>query len=188
MRRPSGAETALSVFEAFPDGTPGPAAIGIRLVDGLRTIEPTWAEAVAVVQAVCAGLEPRRTPPAIGDIRISASGQVTFPPGGIVDDDVAIQLTARLLARLAQGCVRPLEVCDAIARADYAPMSYRTASGFGASLTCVRRDCGARYLAAYVREVHRALAGQPQRQPPSVRPPRDMHASAFGLLNKLRRR
>jgi hypothetical protein len=153
MRRATEAEAALSVFDRT-SGTLGAGALpAIRVADAIRSIELSWAEAVAIVQAVCRQLEPARTPPAVGDLRICAGGLVTFPPGGMVDEDVAIQLTARLLTRLIGEGPWPLELCEAVERAHLAPMTFGSARGFGAALNCIPADRGAALLAAYVRNV-----------------------------------
>ncbi len=130
----------------------------VRLADGIQRLEPSWAEAVAVTKAVAQRLARCEMPPAVGDLLLHASGHVSFPPGGIAADDVAIQALARLLARLTgdQGC--PLEVWDAIERAQVAPMTFRTARGFAASIQSVPDDRTAACVAAYVRELQRRPA------------------------------
>lgn len=187
MRRHSGAEAALSVFDRQDDVVPGSPEAAVRLAEALQAVEPTWAEAVAIVQAVCARLEPERTPPAIGDIRISARGQVTFAPGGLVDRDVAIQLTARLLARLAGGDHCPFEVSESIERAALAPMSFGSTRGFGDALTCIPRERAVQCLASYVRRVQRVLS-TPNRPPPRHVAPRGIRTMALDLLTRLRAR
>lgn len=153
MRRATDTEAALSVFDRT-SGTRGAAALpAIRVADAIRRVELSWAEAVAIVQAVCGQIEPARTPPAVGDLRICAGGLVTFPPGGMVDEDVAIQLTARLLTRLIGEGPWPLELCEAVERAHLAPMTFGSVRGFGAALQCIPADQGAALLAAYVRNV-----------------------------------
>lgn len=131
-------------------------------MDAILTVAPSWAEAVAIVQAVCAQLEPGRMPPAVGDLHIHPGGGVWFPPGGLIDEDVAIQLTARLLGRLVGGQSRPFELDDVIELAHLAPMTFASVRGFGASLTCVPADRGALLLAAYVRDV---VGSRPLRRP-----------------------
>ena len=89
MRRAPDDEAALSVFDRT-SGTLGAGTLpAIRVADAMRRVDLSWAEAVAIVQAVCRQLEPGRTPPAVGDLRVCAGGLVTFPPGGMVDEDVA---------------------------------------------------------------------------------------------------
>lgn len=153
MRRPPEAEAALSVFDRTTATSVAGSQPAVRVAEAIRTIGLSWAEAVAIVQAVCQQLEPARTPPAVGDLRICARGVVTFPPGGMVDEDVAIQLTARLLARLIGDGPRPLELCEALERAHLAPMTFGSVRGFGAALTCIPADGGASLLAAYVHSV-----------------------------------
>jgi hypothetical protein len=153
MRRATEAEAALSVFDRT-SGTLGATTLpAIRVADAIGRVELSWAEAVAIVQAVCRQIELARTPPAIGDLRIGAGGLVTFPPGGMVDEDVAIQLTARLLTRLIGAGPWPLELCEAVERAHLAPMTFGSVRGFGAALQCIPADGGAALLAAYVRNV-----------------------------------
>lgn len=153
MRRAPDDEAALSVFDRT-SGTLGAGTLpAIRVADAMRRVDLSWAEAVAIVQAVCRQLEPGRTPPAVGDLRVCAGGLVTFPPGGMVDEDVAIQLTARLLTRLVGDGPWPLELCEAVERAHLAPMTFGSVRGFGAALQCIPADRGAVLLAAYVRNV-----------------------------------
>lgn len=153
MRRAYDAEGALSAFDPAR-ATPGvPPPVVVRVADAIRTVELSWAEAVAIVQAVAAQLEPGRMPPAIGDLRLCAAGYVTFPSSGLVDEDVAIQLTARLLTRLVGDGPWPLEFCTALERAQAAPMTFASVRGFGAWFTCVPEGGGATLLAAYVRRV-----------------------------------
>jgi hypothetical protein len=108
----------------------------ILLTDAMRCVEPTWTEGVAVVQAVCAQLEPGETPPAIGDIVLSRSGAVSFPLGGIVDVDVAIQAVGRLLTGFLRAGGGPLAAWEATELSRHAPMSFGSVQGFGAALTC----------------------------------------------------
>ncbi|MEP7116148.1 MAG: hypothetical protein ABI880_01095 [Acidobacteriota bacterium] len=123
-----------------------------RLVDAMRFVEPTWVEGVAVVQAVCAQIEPGETPPAVGDIVLSDSGAVSFPLGGMSGADVAIQAVGRLLTGFlhAGGC--PLLIWDATEWAECAPMSFGSVRGFGAALTCFPRLRGAEQLMAFLRQ------------------------------------
>lgn len=88
MRRAYDAEGALSAFDPAR-ATPGaPPPVVVRVADAIPTVgELSWAEAVAIVQAVAAQLEPGRMPPAIGDLRLCAAGYVTFPSSGLVDED-----------------------------------------------------------------------------------------------------
>ncbi len=122
----------------------------MRLSEAMRCVEPTWIEGVAVVQAVCAQLEPGETPPAIGDIVFSSSGVVSFPLGGISDADVAIQAVGRLLTGFLRGGACPLAVWEATERARHDPMSFGSVRGFGAALTCFPTLRGPQQLAAFV--------------------------------------
>jgi hypothetical protein len=160
MARATRAEAALSAFDperVIPGAKP---SVAIRVAEAMRTVELSWAEAVAIVQAVCVQLESGRMPPAIGDLRICASGLVTFPAGGLIDEDVAIQLTARLLARLLGDGPWPLELCTALERAQTAPMRFGSVRGFGTWFTCVPAGGGAALIAAYVRRVGVLIDGR----------------------------
>jgi hypothetical protein len=134
----------------------------VRLSDAMRSVEPTWIEGVAVVQAVCAQLEPGETPPAIGDIVVSSSGAVSFPLGGISDADVAIQAMGRLLTSFLRtgGC--PLVVWEATECARRSPMSFGSVRGFGAALTCFPALRGPQDLAAYVQVSRERVASHPR--------------------------
>ena len=133
----------------------------MRLSDAMRSVEPTWIEGVAVVQAVCAQLEPGETPPAIGDIVVSSAGAVSFALGGISDADVAIQALGRLLTGFLHvgGC--PLAVWEATECARRAPMSFGSVRGFGAALACFPALRGPQDLAAYVQVSRERVAAHP---------------------------
>ncbi len=130
----------------------------------MRCVAPTWIEGVAVVQAVCAQLERGETPPAIGDIVLSESGAVSFPLGGIVDVDVAIQAVGRLLTRFLRAGGGPLSAWEASELSLHSPMAFGSVRGFGAALTCFPPDRGPRELAAYVKQ-SRARVPAPSRPP-----------------------
>lgn len=141
------------------------AVEGVRLLDACARLAPSWMEAVAIVRAVCAQLEPGEMPPAVGDIVLGPRGEVAFPLAGIADADVAIQAMARLLSRLLgeHGC--PLQVWDANERAQRDPMAFGSARGFGEALTCVPDHRVPKCLAAYLRHVKAAPATAPSRRP-----------------------
>lgn len=124
----------------------------MRLVDAMRCVEPTWVEGVAVVQAVCAQLARGETPPAIGDIVLLRSGAVSFPLGGIIDVDLAIQAVGRLLTVFLRVCGGPLSMWEATDLTRCAPMSFGSVQGFGAALTCFPTERGAQELAAYFQQ------------------------------------
>ena len=124
----------------------------MRLVDAMRCVEPTWVEGVAVVQAVCAQLARGETPPAIGDILLLRSGAVSFPLGGIIDVDLAIQAMGRLLSVFLRVCGGPLSMWEATELTRRAPMSFGSVQGFGAALTCFPTERGAQELAAYFQQ------------------------------------
>ena len=156
------AEHALAVFHRHgrKDDAVGNC---VRLGDAIRQLEPSWVEAVAIVQGVSALLERGEMAPAIGDVVLAATGEISIPPGGIADEDVAIQAMARMLARTLGQNGRPLEVWEAVERAQVAPMTFGSARGFGASLTCVPSHMGRPTVAAYVRNARRAPAPPPHR-------------------------
>ncbi len=124
----------------------------MRLVDAMRCVEPTWVEGVAVVQAVCAQLARGETPPAIGDIVLLRSGAVSFPLGGIIDVDLAIQAMGRLLTVFLRVCGGPLSMWEATELTRCAPMSFSSVQGFRAALTCFPTERGAKDLAAYFQQ------------------------------------
>ena len=141
----------------------------VRLIDAMHCVQPTWSEGIAVVQAVCAQLDPGVTPPAIGDIVLSASGAVSFPLGGIVMTDVAIQAVGRLLTSFlhAGGC--PLSVWEASERAERSPMSFGSVRGFGDALTIPPAHRGPAQLAAFVRQSHELRPATPRARKPAAR-------------------
>ncbi len=122
----------------------------MRLIDAIGRVEPTWVEAVAVVQGVCAQLEPGQAPPDLGDIMLSATGTVSFPPTGAADRDAAVRALGNLLTALLNqgGC--PMPVWEASECAHRAPNTFGSARAFGASLTCLPAHQGPQELAAYV--------------------------------------
>lgn len=161
VRRQADLLEARSGSRAVAAG-PGP----VRLVDGMHLVEPTWVEAVSIVKAVCVQLAWRQMPPAIGDVVVTSSGRVSFPPGGIADEDVSIQAMARLLGQLLGRGLCPLQVWTAIDRATEAPMLFRTVHGFGDFLSCLPSVEIEGCLAAYVARVRAMPAGP---APPSHR-------------------
>ncbi len=64
-----------------------PSHTPMRLVDAITRVEPTWVEAVAVVQAVCAQLAPGQAAPDSRYDRVSARGDVSFIAVAGADDD-----------------------------------------------------------------------------------------------------
>lgn len=121
----------------------------MRLVDAIGRIEPSWVEAVAVVQAICARLEPGQAPPALDDIMLSKAGGVSFPPPGRAAADRAVDAAGQLLTAILGQGVCPMPVWDATELARRSPQTFGSARAFGASLTCVPAHQGPHDLAAY---------------------------------------
>ena len=109
----------------------------MRLVDAIGRVEPSWVEAVAVVQAVCARLEPGQAPPALDDILVSKAGRVSFPPPGRAVADRAVGAAGQLLTAILGQGVCPMPVWDATELARRSPHTFGSVRAFGASLTCL---------------------------------------------------
>lgn len=142
----------------------------MRLVDAIGRVDPTWVEAVAVVQAVCAQLDAGAAPPALTDIMLSSSGAVSFPASAPADAASAVRASGALLSAILRHSDCPLPVWEATEKARQSPSSYGSARGFGASLTCLPASHGPAELAGYFQDARRARGTSP-------RPP----TSAFGL-------
>ncbi len=121
----------------------------MRLVDAIGRVEPSWVEAVAVVQAICARLEPGQAPPALHDIMLSREGHVSFPPSGRAGTASAIDAAGQLLTALLGQGVCPMPVWDATELARRSPKTFGSPKAFGASLSCVAAHDGPQELAAY---------------------------------------
>lgn len=133
----------------------GASAEPMRLVDAIARVEPTWVEAVAVVQAVCARLLPGEAVPALETIIISPAGAVSFPPAGASDDITAVKAIGGLLGGILSSGDCPMPVWDATERARRAPATIGTARSFGAALTCVLESQGPRELQQYAEAARR---------------------------------
>jgi hypothetical protein len=147
---------------------PAPEAAGLaggtmRLVDVIARVEPTWVEAVAVVQAVCAQLAPGEAAPALDAIRVSLNGEVSFAPTGPADDITAVKAVGRLLTGILRTGDCPMPVWEASERARRTPAAVGSARAFGAALTCFPAAQGAHELAQFVQSA-RTMA------PPTARP------------------
>jgi hypothetical protein len=129
----------------------------MRLVDAITRVEPTWVEAVAVVQAVCAQLDQGQAAPPLDALMISASGTVSFPPAGPGDDVTAIAGVGQLLAAVLRTGDCPMPLWESMELARRSPRSAGTARGFGSSLTCFPPAQGRTELAKYF-EAARRLA------------------------------
>jgi hypothetical protein len=136
-----------------PDATPG----SVRLIDVMARVEPTWVEAVAVVQAVCAQLAPNQAPPMAGDIILSNDGAVSFAASGMSDDEAAIKAVGRLLTSILRQGDCPMPVWEATELARRSPQTFGTPQRFGQSLTCFPAHQGPQELAAYVTSSRRQV-------------------------------
>lgn len=141
----------------------GPGGGTMRLVDVIARVEPTWVEAVAVVQAVCAQLAPGEAAPALDAIRVSVHGEVSFAPTGPADDITTVKAVGRLLTGILRTGDCPMPVWEASERARRTPAAVGSARAFGAALTCFPAAQGAHELAQFVQSA-RTLA------PPTARP------------------
>ncbi len=139
----------------------------MRLMDAIGRVEPTWVEAVAVVQAVCAQIGPGQAPPDLGGIMLSTSGTVSFPPSEAADRDAAVRALGSLLTALLGkgGC--PMPVWEASECARRSPDTFGSARAFGESLTCLPAHQGPQELAAYVQS-SRQFVTRPARQTTAV--------------------
>lgn len=133
----------------------------VRLVELMTSGEPTWAEAVAVVQAVCAQLKPGDAAPALDAIRVSSSGTVAFEPAGTSDNLTTVTAVGQLLAAILRSGDCPLPVWEASERARCAPATVGSARAFGASLTCLPPANGPRELAQFVKSAQAHAVPQP---------------------------
>lgn len=130
----------------------------LRLADAIARVEPTWVEAVAVVQAVCAQLPAGHEAPTLDTILIGPDGQVTFPPTGIADDVRAVTGAGRLLTAILRTGDCPMPVWEATERARRSPARAGSARAFGASLTCFPPAQGPVELARLHEAARRAAA------------------------------
>ncbi len=153
----------LSRTERAPERVTALSGESMRLVDAIKRVEPTWVEAVAVVQAVCAQLAPGEAAPALDAIMISQSGTVSFPPAGSADDLSTVKAVGRLLSGILRTGDCPMPVWEATERARRSPSAVGTARAFGAALTCFPAAQGAHELQQYFL-ASRKLA------PPTARP------------------
>lgn len=143
---------AESPFVPCDDGgvPADPQEASVRLADVMARVDPTWVEAVAIVQAVCAQLGPGQTPPAVGEITLSSHGSVTFPGAGACDGETAVKAVGRLLTTILRQGDCPMPVWEATELARRSPGQFGTAQQFGASLTCFPAHQGPQELASYV--------------------------------------
>ncbi len=139
------------------DSTVNPESHTMRLMDAIGRVEPTWVEAVAVVQAVCAQLEAGQAPPDLGDIMLSANGTVSFPPSGAADTEVGIKAVGRLLTGILRQGDCPMPVWEASEGARRSPKTFGSVRAFGESLTCFPARQGPQELAAYFQSSRRLV-------------------------------
>lgn len=121
----------------------------MRLIDAIARVEPTWVEAVAVVQAVCAQLAPGHAAPPLDAIMISSSGAVLFPPMGDADDRSAVKAAGRLLSTILRSGDCPMPVWESMELARRSPQIVGSAQAFGQSLNCFPAPQGPVELAKY---------------------------------------
>jgi hypothetical protein len=130
----------------------------MRLVDAMSRVEPTWVEAVAVVQAICAGLEPGRGMPALDEIMISHTGVVSFPPTPPTADAAAIKAAGRLIASILKSGDCPMPLWESMEQARRSPTAAGTVRQYGLSLTCFPATQGGTELAKYFAAARRVVA------------------------------
>lgn len=135
----------------------------MRLVDAIARVEPTWVEAVAVVQAVCAQLSPGQAAPPLDAILIGPSGAVSFPAAGAADDRAAVTAAGRLLSAVLRSGDCPMPVWESMELARRSPQTAGTAQAFGQSLQCFPALQGPGELAKYYQAARAAAR-------PSARP------------------
>jgi hypothetical protein len=129
----------------------------MRLVDAMARVEPTWVEAVAIVHAICAALEPGRTMPALDAIMISHTGVVSFPPTDAADEPAAIKAAGRLIASILKTGDCPMPLWESMELARRNPGAAGTARQFGLSLTCFPAQQGPTELAKYFQAARRVV-------------------------------
>ncbi len=156
----SDATHSLALSKEARPAAPKGATTGesVRLVEAIACVEPTWVEAVAVVQAVCAQLAPGEAAPPLDAIVISPAGRVAFPRGGACDDTTAVTAVGRLLNAILDSGDCPMSVWDATEKARYAPAKVGTVARFAATLTCLAASHGPQELQRYVESVHESEA------------------------------
>lgn len=164
-----------------PEAARGLPGDTLRLADVMARVEPTWVEAIAVVQAVCAQLAPGQAVPALDAIRLSRSGEVSFPPTGPADDISAVKAVGRLLTGILRTGDCPMPVWEASERARRMPAAVGNVRAFGAALTCFPAAQGPHELAQFVQSACTMA-------PPTARPATasfsaaSLTARAVGLL------
>lgn len=160
----------------------GSARVGeaMPLIDLMARVEPTWVEAVAVVQAVCAQLAPAQAPPALSAIMVSTAGTVSFGPTPAGEAEAAVRAAGRLLTAILRQGDCPMPVWEATELARRSPGSFGTARAFGASLTCFPAHQGPQELAAYIESSRRVIVN-PAR-PATAEFGTDLTARALALL------
>lgn len=129
----------------------------MRLVDAISRVEPTWVEAVAVVQAIATRLEEGRAVPALDDIMISSSGLVSFPPTAPADDTTAVRAAGRLIQSILRSGDCPMPLWESMEIARRTPHAPGTVRGFGASLTCFPPAQGPSELAKYFQAARKVV-------------------------------
>lgn len=128
----------------------------LRLVDAMTRVEPTWVEAVAVVQAVCRQVPAGHALPALDAIVLEPGGAIGFAPTAKADDVAAVTAAGFLLSSILRTGDCPMPVWEAMERARRAPGRAGSARAFGASLTCFPAAQGPHELARYYDASRRA--------------------------------
>lgn len=147
--------------QATPDPAAATAETSVLLVDAMARVEPTWVEAVAVVQAVCAQLAPGHAAPALDAITLSQTGAVSFPPTAAADDTTTIMAIGNLLRGILRSGDCPLPVWEASERARRTPATVGTARDFGAAITCFPLAQSPRELRQYFEASRQAVPHRP---------------------------
>jgi hypothetical protein len=133
-----------------------PAGSRLRLVDAISRVEPTWVEAVAVVQAVCAQVPDGHAVPSLDAIVLEPGGRISFDETSRADDVAAVSGAGRLLSAILRTGDCPMPLWEAMERARRAPGRVGSARAFGASLTCFPPAQGPQELARYFEATRRA--------------------------------
>ncbi|MEZ5290417.1 MAG: hypothetical protein R2745_04995 [Vicinamibacterales bacterium] len=160
---------------------PESAAPPMRIVDAISRVEPTWVEAVAVVQAVCAQLEPGQAAPPLDTIMITSGGEVSFPPAGSADAVSTVGAAGKLLAGILRTGDCPMPLWEAMEAARRSPKRVGSARAFGRSLTCFPAAQGPHELAQYYQAARRLapLSARPATAPFALS---GLTARAIGVL------
>lgn len=157
----SDATRALATLHQQKGGPVEPSApedtAPMRLVDAISRVEPTWVEAVAIVQAIATQLEAGHAIPALDDIMISGTGVVSFPPTANADDATAVRAAGKLIHAILRTGDCPMPLWESMELARRSPHVVGSVRGFGASLTCFPPSQGPSELAKYYQAARKAM-------------------------------